>query len=173
MAQTPASVPDVSWLYGISFGTASRTTSGTLSGLPAGASQPPSRKTLGAIDVDGGLTFGRRIDVAADLQIFASGSEAVGSYGSTGVLGIVRIHPVGRLWIEGGAGVTSLNYEPPSKNSLVGVRYWAPQGEGAAGWELFRGDETEISLFARYSKGAFSGLTTQTFSVQLALSGRH
>jgi len=171
----PANQQGGMFLYGISAGVGSRTTSGTLhdASLPANAGQPPDSHTVGVLDLSGGFTFARRLGALALFEQAGGADTATGNWGTLGIHGVVRAWIAPRVWLEGGAGTLMLGYRIPTGSGNYGAtRLWAVSPEISAGGAIFQGAHVVIGVIARYAQGTFDDLTVRHFSVQVELLGR-
>ncbi len=114
-----------------------------------------------------------RVALIGISQIMAGGNTGPGMWGGVSIYGAGRVRLFGQVWIEGGAGLAGLGYQPPSQISLNGTRFWSPTAEATAGFDIFRGPHVAMSLLVRTSTATFDGLGVHNFSVQLGLTGWH
>jgi hypothetical protein len=172
LAQTPARKGG-SWLYGISFGAGRRTNSGTFdpSQLPPTASQPPTPITVGALDLEGGITLSRAFAVVGAFERRFTFGSAPGGWGTAGGHAALRAWIVPRIWVEGGVGPMELAYRADNPQ-LPTTRWWTAGYEAGGGYEIFQGESVTLHVFARYTTGMFEGLRVQTLTVQFGLLGR-
>jgi hypothetical protein len=172
-AQSPAGSA-VPFVYGISTGVGRRTVTGafTASEEPAGAGQPPSPRTTGAIELTGGICPAPRLAVMALYEGGAALGDSRG-WGSFAAHAVVRGWVTTRVWIEGGWGLAELAFRPSPVPGNAPFRWWAPSGEAAGGVDIFQGPTVSLSLFVRYSQARFDAVRQQTVSVQIGLFGRY
>lgn len=172
LAQAPARKGG-SWLYGISFGAGRRSTSGTFdpSKLPATASQPPSRMSVGALDLEGGITLSRAFAVVGTFERRPTFGSPPGGWGTAGGHAALRAWLVPRVWVEGGVGPMELAYRADNPQ-LPTTRWWTAGYEAGGGYEIFQGPTMTLHVFARYTIATFEGLRVQTLTVQFGLLGR-
>src|SRR5580693_3126082 len=106
-AQSPAG--PVSFVYGISTGVGRRTVTGAFSSSeePAGAGQPPSPRTTGSLELEGGIRPAPRLAVMALYEGGAAFGDSRG-WGSFAAHAVVRGWVTTRVWIEGGWGLAEL-----------------------------------------------------------------
>jgi hypothetical protein len=170
-AQSPAG-GTVTFVYGISTGVGRRTVMGafTSSEEPAGAGQPPSPRTTGSLELNGGIRPAPRLAVMALYEGGAAFGDSHG-WGSLAALGVVRGWVTPRVWIEGGWGLAELAFRPSSSPGSATSRWWAPGGEVAGGFDVFQGPTVSLNLFVRYSEARFDAVRQQTVSVQIGLLG--
>jgi len=162
-----------SFLYGISFGGGQRTTKGTFdpSHLPATASQPPSKITVGALDLEGGITLSRVFAVVGTFERRPTFGSPPGGWGTAGGHAALRAWIVPRVWVEGGVGPMELAYR--SDNPQIATsRWWTAGYEAGGGYEIFQGPTVTLHVFARYTTAMFEGLRVQTLTVQFGFLGR-
>lgn len=172
-AQSPASGA-VPFVYGISTGVGRRTVTGafTSSEEPPGAGQPPSPRTIGSLDLSGGIRPATRLAVMALYEGGAAFGDSRG-WGSLAALAVVRGWVTTRVWIEGGWGLRELAFRPSSLPGSATSRWWAPGGEVAGGFDVFQGPTVSLNLFVRFSESHLDAVRQQTVSVQIGLLGRH
>jgi hypothetical protein len=163
----------VTFVYGISTGVGRRTVTGafTSSQEPAGAGQPPSPRTTGSLELNGGFRPAPRLAVMALYEGGAAFGDSHG-WGSLAALAVVRGWVTPRVWIEGGWGLAELAFRPSSSPGSATSRWWAPGGEAAGGFDVFQGPTVSLNLFVRYSEARFDAVRQQTVSVQIGLLGR-
>jgi len=170
-AQSPTG-DTASFLYGISTGVGRRTATGafTSSEEPAGAGQPPSPRTTGSLELDGGIRPAARLAVMAIYEGGATFGDSHG-WGSLAAHAVVRGWVTTRVWIEGGWGLAELAFRPSSVPANAPSRWWAPGGEVAGGVDIFQGPTVSLNLFVRYSEARFDAVRLQAVSVQVGLLG--
>ncbi len=174
-AAQPAARHGGIFLYGISFGAARQTASGTLHApeIPPAAGQPPSKQTVFALDLSGGVTLGRYVGLLALFEQSGGATTPTGRWGALGFHGVARAWVTSRVWIEGGGGTIQLGYRLPSASGSYGVtRLWAPGPEVGAGVEVFQGAHVAIGVMARYTTAKPEDLKIERFSLQVELLAR-
>jgi len=172
LAQAPARKGG-SFLYGISFGAGRRSTSGTFdpSQLPVAAKQPPSPITVGALDLEGGITLARAFAVVGTFERRPTFGIPPGGWGTAGGHAALRAWIVPRVWVEGGVGPMELAYRADNPQ-LPTSRWWTAGYEAGGGYEIFQGETVTLHVFARYTTAMFEGLRVHTLTVQFGLLGR-
>jgi hypothetical protein len=162
------------WFYGISTGLGARTIAGTFSSSeePAGAGQPPSSRTMGSLDLEGGLGLAGRLAVFATYEGGASLSDSHG-WGTVAFHGSVRAWVTTRVWVEGGVGPAELAFRASSTPGSSTVYWWTPGLEAAGGYEIFQGPTVTLHVFVRYTSARLDGVHMQSVSFQVGLLGRH
>jgi hypothetical protein len=171
-AQTTPRGPGT-WFYGISTGLGARTIGGTFSAAdePVGAGQPPSSRTMAALDLEGGLGLAGRLAVFATYEGGAALSDAHG-WGTLAVHGSVRAWVTPRVWVEGGIGPAELAFRVPSPAATSTAYWWTPGLEAGAGYEIFQGPSVTLHVFARYTSARFDAVRVQSVFFQVGLVGR-
>jgi hypothetical protein len=172
-AQSPAAGA-VTFVYGISTGVGQRRATGTftVSEEPAGAGQPPSPRTTASLELDGGIRPAPRLAVMAIYEGGATFGNSQG-WGSLAAHAVVRGWVTTGVWIEGGWGLAELAFRPSSVPGNAPIRWWAPSGEAAIGFDIFQGPTVSLNLFVRYAEARFDAVRQQTVSVQIGLLGRY
>ncbi len=170
-AQSPSG--SLRLFYGVSGGPGRRTTSGSFltSALPAGATQPDSRRTTATLGLHVGAHVADRVGVVAVWDQTFGGNSGNGRWGGSGVYAAGRAWLTRCLWIEAGVGPAELGYKPPAQQASAVSRFWAPGFEAAAGADILKGPRVALSAFARYSAATFNELHVHTLSVQVGLTG--
>jgi hypothetical protein len=171
-AQTPERKGG-SFLYGVSFGAGRRTTSGEFdpAQLPATAKQPPSPISVGALDIESGITINSRLAVVGFWEGRTTFGGPSGGWGIAGGHAAVRAWIVPRVWVEGGVGPMELAYRAENPQTPT-TRWWTAGYEAGGGYEVFQGASVTLQVFARYTTATIEGLRVQTLTVQFGLMGR-
>ena len=162
-----------SFLYGIALGAGRRTTSGEIapSQLPPSAAQPPAAISVGALDIEGGVTLNSRLAVVGFFEGRTTFGGPSGGWGSAGGHAALRAWIVPRLWVEGGVGPMHLAYRADNPQTPT-TQWWTAGYEAGGGYEIFQGPSVTLQIFARFTTATFEGLRVQTLTVEFGLMGR-